>query len=302
MNIYVNFSLQKKEDGMFNYFKQAAFALLLVFCGVFSSRAEIVLVNSDGNGFQNPSPFTQSAVDTPTGSAHDYQIIACATSSTGKNFFFDPVPDQFSVLSSDSCDTTNIGVGTCILGIWDRVADSPEASQDLCSWNDPTTVFAAASFRWKGVDIDDPIVELECETGFGAVATAPSVNAEDGSDVLRIFNFGVSFDQELVEATQIEADSVKVLVINQQGNELQATLLKALRFPDAAAGPTGTYTLNLPEEVGSPDAIAPWRACTITLRAAAVHIPALSEWGLGVFVALTGIASVWVLRRRAQRA
>ena len=72
-------------------------------------------------------------------------------------------------------------------------------------------------------------------------------------------------------------------------------LLKVVTPGNAAAGPTGEA------DVGG---IYPhdWRACTIVLRAATTGIPTLSEWGLGVFVALTGIAAIWALRRRDQRA
>ncbi|MGH7848896.1 MAG: IPTL-CTERM sorting domain-containing protein [Thermodesulfobacteriota bacterium] len=31
-------------------------------------------------------------------------------------------------------------------------------------------------------------------------------------------------------------------------------------------------------------------------------MPTLSEWGLGIFAALFGVAAVWALRRRAARA
>jgi len=288
---------------MFNYFKQALLALLLIVVSALCSKAEIVLVNNESSSNGQLSTFTQSAIDTPPGSRSDFEIIACTTSSTGANFFLDPTPARFSLLSSESCGSSQQApIGTCALGIWDRQVQSQASDQNFCNWNDPTEVFAGASFRWAGVDPDNPIVDLECETGAGAVAMAPSADAEEGSEVLRVFNFGVNFDQEMFDSTQVENGVVKVLEIVQQGPLFQAVLLKALSFPNAAAGPTGTLDLNLPAEVNDPTATALWRACTITLMPEPHNIPTLSEWGLGVFAALTGIAAVWALRRRAGKA
>ncbi|MGH7850788.1 MAG: IPTL-CTERM sorting domain-containing protein [Thermodesulfobacteriota bacterium] len=62
------------------------------------------------------------------------------------------------------------------------------------------------------------------------------------------------------------------------------------------SGPTGEEEFQLGTESDN------WRACTIALRAVQSNIPTLSEWGLGIFAALFGIAAVWALRRRAVRA
>ena len=67
----------------------------------------------------------------------------------------------------------------------------------------------------------------------------------------------------------------------------------SIQFPEG--GPTGDITLL-------PSLNLDWRACTIALRMEPTNIPTLSEWGLGIFAALTGIAAVGVLRRRAARA
>jgi len=179
---------------MLNYLLKSLAIALLFFTLALSSRAEIILRNSTGNGFGDEIAFTQFPALTPPGSPHDFEILTCTTTSTGSNFFFDPSPDVFTNLDSGSCDATNQGVGTCVLGLWQRVLSSAGGSENICSWNDPTRAFATASIRWSGVDSTNPIVDEECVTGFGATATAPSVNAEEGSEVVRIFNFGVNFD------------------------------------------------------------------------------------------------------------
>ncbi|HVY56109.1 MAG TPA: IPTL-CTERM sorting domain-containing protein [Thermodesulfobacteriota bacterium] len=288
---------------MFDYLFKSLAVALLFFTFALSSKAEIILRNNTGNGFGNEIAFTQFPVSTPPGGPHDFEILTCTTTSTGSNFFFDPSPDVFTNLDSGSCDTTNQGmVGTCVLGLWQRALGSAGGSENTCSWNDPTRAFATASMRWSGVDFDNPIVEEECVTGFGATATAPSVNAEEGSEVVRIFNFGVSSSNLRNNTTQVQDGSIKILVIVDLEVDFQAVLLEALSFSNAAAGQTGEYQLFLPEEVGDEEAIAPWRACTITLRPEVRNVPTMSEWGLGVFAALFGIAAVWALRRRAVRA
>ena len=270
---------------MLNYIKIITVLVFLFSLSADSSRAEIFVENVFANANSNPVPFTQSAVGTPTGSAGDFEIITCGTFSGGGNSFLDPGPDLFDTVDIGNCNDGFV----CIQGIWSRFVDSAGSDVNFCNWTEQVNVFGAGSIRWSGVDRKNPIVATACATGLSEIATAPSADAEEGSYVARIYTLSPTIDQLVGGAAFISGEFTATAIFGAQ--EL---VVHGRTDPAAGAGPTGTadYSIDRPSS---------WRACTIVLRAAAANIPTLSEWGLGVFAVLFGIAAVWALRRRAAR-
>jgi hypothetical protein len=118
------------------------------------------------------------------------------------------------------------------------------------------------------------------------------VNTEPGSAIIISIQAG-KLGLDMLEVSNL-AEPVfqgdfSALGGSQFGEQASALGISIL-FPEG--GPTGDIPLI-------PATDFDWRACTIALRMEPTNIPTLSEWGLGIFVALTGIAAVWALRRRA---
>lgn len=288
---------------MFNYIKYIMLISFFMISAAGSSHAVVHLVNGSANGLgDQTNPFTQGFIQLPGGPSQSFELLVCTTTTLGGNSFLQPNPDSLELIDTGNCGTPEIPLGTCVTGIWGHDPLSTSTRDGLCSWTDPTTVYAAGAFRWSGVDNIDPIIDIACQTGFGSIGTAPSINVDEGSGIVRVFTFGVNFTQGMVNANEIVEGSITVLSISDNPGNFQAVFLKEFAGLAETSGPTGDFSLSLPEEIGEPDAIAPWRACTIGLRAAATDIPTMSEWGLGIFIALVGAASVLALRRRARTA
>lgn len=271
---------------MSNYVKITTILLFFLSLSATSSQAVITVQNVDANAVSGPAPFTQSEVDTPTGNTGDFEIITCGTFSGGANSFLAPTPDAFDPVDIGSCD----GGSACIQGIWSRFVNTSASDINFCNWTVQTNVFGAGSIRWSGVDRNNPIVTTACATGFGETATAPSANAEEGSFVARIYTLSPSVDA-LVNGAAFEFGEFTAIAVF----DFQELVVHGRTDPAAGAGPTGTADYSI-------ERISSWRACTIVLREAPRNIPTLSEWGLGIFAALFGIAAVWALRRRTARA
>ena len=193
------------------------------------------------------------------------------------------------------------GDGVCILGIFQRYDQSADSSVITCNWTDPTSAVAALSLRYGGVDSDNPVLDVQCSEGNADdQLIIPSVNTEPGSAVLLAYTFGLApnINKGLQGINKgLEADPIFQGFTSAVGQELsqpQEVITAAESLLFRTGGPTGDFNFGL--------AGLDWRACAIALRAAPVNIPTLSEWGLGIVTALIGIAAVWVLRRRDQRA
>ncbi len=269
-----------------------------------ASNAEIEIVNgfADGHG-EEITPFSEGAFELPAGPPGSFEMLVCATSSTGGNTFLGPIPDSLDTISIASCQPSP--QGTCVVGIWGQNTSSPDYREGLCRWTDPTTVFVAGVFRWTGVDPDEPITDIQCNTGIGQIATAPSIDVEEGSGVVRVYTFGVSFSEEFITANEVLQGSIFAFALSENNNSLQGVFLREFASVAEESGPTEPFAVNLAEEIGEPEAEAPWRACTIGLRAGGLSarpIPTMSEWGMGVFVILTAAASIWAIRRRTRTA
>ncbi len=266
--------------------------LFLLF--VTASQAAISLVDLESSGFRTDIDIdvTQAQVSSGSGIPGDFELLMCTTVSDGGNSFLDPTPGGWTAINEGECG----GDGVCILGIFQRFDRSPESSVITCNWTDPTSAVAALSLRYRGVDSDNPVIDLECaEGGADDPLTIPSVNTEPGSAVVLTYSFG--FAPNIIKGLQAEpifqgfTSAVGQYTAMQPYQQVIAAA-ESLIF--RTGGPTGDFQFG---PSGSD-----WRGCAIALRAAPTDIPTISEWGLGVFAALFGIAAVWALRRRAARA
>lgn len=191
-------------------------------------------------------------------------------------------------------DLGECGSGFCIHGIWGGFTDNPNSENITCSWAENTNVSGAGSFRYTGVDPDNPIIGVDCAVGFDDFPTAPSIQTEAGSQVVRIFTYGNFFDVGVADVPENEAnaDPISSYFASATGNFefINSTGLSEL-FTEAGA----TGSLNLPLQQ-----IERWRACTIALRMQKIerNVPTMNEWGMITFAAFAGIAEFWFIRRR----
>lgn len=270
---------------MLNSLRLIAVTVFLCLLSAAASHAVITLESVDVDG-RNDLNNNEGPISIGSGNSGDFAVLACSTFSDGTNFFNEP-PAGFEPLDAEECG----GPGECILGILSGFAQSSGPSDILCSWVDITQVYGGGSFRYSGVDRVNPVIESACESGTGGTATAPSVITEPNSVVIRFAAFGSQLAGVAVQPDQVLEGSFSSTQIGGNG---QANEIRGLSFSYEEGGPTGTLDipfLFLPGSSG-------WRACTIAIRMNQNHIPTLSEWGLGIFAALFGIAAVWALRRR----
>jgi exosortase sorting signal-containing protein len=265
--------------------KTIPLACFLVLLSAASSRA-LIFLQGTGVGFDRSGNITQGSIETKAGKSGDFEITMCETSSDGNNAFFNPTPPGWTTLDTGTCSG-----GSCILGIFTRFDESPEETENFCSWTDVTNLFGAGSFRYSGVDTDEPVIDLACGTGSGNTATAPSVNTEPNSAVIRVYAFH-GFTPTLINQENQSLEGMFFSFPSLNG-EFLVIDGQSFAFHEGGATGTGDFIFRDPGD---------WRACTIALRMAPSNIPTLSEWGLGVFAALFGAAAVWALRRRAVRA
>ena len=266
-------------------FSTAVFILLL------ASTASHAVIQLRENGVQsnvfNTPNQTQLAILTSAGEAGDFELMMCATRSDGSNFFLNATPG-WTTLDSGSCG----GSGGCILGIFTRTDDSPAQTANNCIWVDPTNMGGGGSFRYSGADPEDFFIDVECNTGSGGSPIAPSILTSAGSSVVRVFTTGGLTDQQFVDSDQVQEGGFGFGAIN---GEFIIGEGSTFFFEDA--GQTGEFDF----ETFADD----WRACTVAFGPVLVlntaNVPTLSEWSLGIFAALFGIAAVWALRRRAVR-
>ncbi len=272
---------------MLKNIKFILFAVPLFVLSVAASHAVVQLVDTESTGTRQniDNNITSGVIATGSGTQGDFEVIMCGTFSDGNNSFLDPAPGDWSTLDNGECG----GNGTCILGIFGRSGNSADSSEIACNWTDPTNAFAAGSFRYSGVDSENPVIDIACETGGSAeFMIAPSVITEPGSAVIRVVSN--SINNTTFQPDQIlEGQFIAVGVSNQSG-QYATEIGRSFAFPEG--GPTGDYEFGFSEAFD-------WRACTIALRMEPTEIPTLSEWGM--IAAATGLMIVGVyfaVRRR----
>ncbi len=261
--------------------------IIFIFCvSAAESHALITLESTEVDG-RNDLNNNEGPISIGPGNTGDFEILMCTTFSDGDNFFNEP-PAGFETLDAGECG----GPGDCILGILTGFAPSSSPSDILCSWVDITQVYGGGSFRYSGVDRDNPVIDVACESGPGSPATAPSVITEPNSAVIRVAAFGSVLAGVVVQPDQVEEGSFTSAQISNNG---QAIEIRGLSFSYEEVGPTGTLDIPFSFLPGS----SGWRACTIAIRMARTNIPTLSEWGM--IAAATGLMIVGVyfaVRRR----
>ena len=275
---------------MLNSLRIIAVTIFLCLLSTAASHAVVTLESVEVDG-ANDLNNNEGPISVGPGNTGDFAVLICTTFSDGSNFFNGP-PAGFETLDTGECG----GPGQCILGIFTGFVQSSGPSDNFCSWVDITQVYGGGSFRYSGVDNINPIIDIACESDTGGTAVAPSVTTEPNSAVIRVAAFGSELASGLVvQPDQVEEGNFASVQIANNG---QAIEIQGLSFSYEEGGPTGSFDIPFIFLPGS----SGWRACTIAIRMASRNIPTLSEWGLGVFATLFGIAAVWALRRRATRA
>jgi hypothetical protein len=260
------------------------FAVPLFFLSVTASQAVVSLANTESTGVRIniDNNITSGLIATGSGVPGDFEVIMCGTFSDGNNAFLDPVPDSWTTIDSGECG----GSGQCILGIFGRFAESAGTSDISCNWTDPTDAFTAGAFRYHGVDPDNPVVDVACNTGGPqSIIIAPSVNTEPGSAVIVVIQAGrLALDMMDVSNLAEPVFQGDFLAIGgTQFGEQEEMLGISILFP--AGGPTGDIPLLPADDID-------WRACTIALRMEPTEIPTLSEWGM--IASATGLMLIGV--------
>jgi len=263
------------------------------------SQADVALEDLRGNiRFSSEVPFNTAVVETGNGNIGDFEIIACAVVDPNEANNFTAPSGTWVPLDTGQCGGSN----TCIGGIWSRF-ETIEGSQDIsCNWTENNFVFGGGSIRLSGVDGENPIIDIACDTGAGGdMALAPSINTEAGSAVVRIFTFRPltvpNFEPFVYVNTDPLIDNIRYEAFSL--NSFQSIVSDGLVEFSEFGGPTGTRDILYSE--GGPIS---WRACTIAIRMGTppppevAEVPAMSEWGLIAFAALTGIAGFWFIRKR----
>ena len=270
--------------------KFIVFPVLLFFVLITLSNANAVVqvVDADASADANTLAFNSGIVatggETGDDEAGDYVLLMCGTNGQGPNSFFPPSPGDWTELDTGQC-----GGPECIQGVWGSFTDTAAIEDITCSWSEGHFVFVGGTFRYRDVDVNNPIINIACQSGTGEEAVAPSIISEPRSQVVRLATFSVpdGFGCEF-ELEQITAGEIDVCA----NAEIENVSLSAFTITGFEGGPTGEATLDLPDEETE------WRACTVALRMAPTPIPTLNEWGFMAVAAFMGITGIWFLRRR----
>ncbi len=266
--------------------KTIRFILAVTFLLTFQygvANAAISFVDSDGTGAVVPS-ITQLGVGATTGEEGEFELLSCATQSDGSNFFTNAEPnwDNFDI---GGCG----GAPNCIMGIFTKLAPEPNNIQSTCFWNDPTNAATGIVMRYSGVNSNLPVADFECNTGIGNVATAPEVNAPEGSFIIRIYGANGNF----LDAANLPGS--KEFGRSFGGGSQSSLFVYGEPFPDGGVADEVSISYQLVDTA--------WRACAASLRMDGVSpirpIPTLSEWGFLAFAVLAGAFGLWFIRRRS---
>lgn len=261
------------------------------------SNAEILIEDWDSFEIEG-TDISQSVLSTGSGQPNNFILFACNTTTDGSNSFNDPVLTDPSGATVNLVDFGNCqGESGCMMGIWSIFTTNSDSTDITCSWNDPKTVATAIGVRFSGVDFNNPIVDYACNTGTGRRMTAPSVIAEDNSQVARIYTSSRFFilEAELAEE-QNSTESTTAIGISRFASSDTEEIVMVYDSSPVQAGPTGEFTSNTGDDTSV------WRACTVVMRGQGPSIvkpiPTLSEWGLMAMAGALGLIGLMVVRRR----
>lgn len=246
---------------------------------------------SDGN-FGSFTEFTGGLAASPL---REFFVYMCGTGSNGTNSFLGFTPAEWAPLSEGSCG----GSRSCIQGVYAGVRPTPDVFEATCRWTETTTIAGVAAFMYTGYDPENPVIDIACSSGSG-LPLAPSIETEANSAVIRTLTQNTPIFPGINNAPFDVLDTA-ILSVTSTGSAIQINGATTSFFDEA--GPTDTFDFAIfaPWITEQGD----WRACTIALRSSSFGprpIPAMSEWGMGIFAALTAAASIWAIRRGTRTA
>lgn len=255
------------------------------------SQAAIDFVDASGSAVTG-NGITQMNISPTSGPEGEFEILACVTGSTGSNFFTNAEVDW------NNFNLGNCGGPNCTMGIFTKLSPMENNLNSTCFWDEGTFTAAGAVLRYSGVRTIGPVADFDCNMGIGNTATTPSINAPEGSMVVRIYGSNGSFSD--IQGLPGSRDFGRS-IIEAEFNEFDAmSSLFVYGEPFADGGIAGEVSIQY-ELVDTA-----WRACAISLimegTPLARAIPTMSEWGMIAFVVIAGVAAVLVLRRRSVRA
>jgi exosortase sorting signal-containing protein len=269
--------------------------LVVILISTVQSNAEILIEDSDSFEIEG-TDITQSVFSSGSGQPNDFILFACNTTTDGSNSFNEPVLANPNGATLNLVDFGNCqGESGCMMGIWSIFTTNPDSTDITCSWNDPKTVATAIGVRFSGVDFNDPIADYACDTGTGNQMTAPSVIAEDNSQVARIFTSSRFFDLEAEQAEEQNSVNSTIGISRSASTDTEAIVMVYVSSP-VEAGPTGERITKTGDETSV------WRACTVVMRGQGPSIikpiPTLSEWGLMAMAGILGLVGFFFVARR----
>jgi len=269
------------------------FLAICLFCITASPSQAITRVSAYSDG--DVGSFTEFTGGLPASERREFFVYMCGTGSNGANSFLGFTPAEWAPLSEGSCG----GAGTCIQGVYAGERPTPDVFEATCRWTQTTTTVGVAAFIYTGYDPENPVIDVACASGSG-LPLAPSIETEANSAVIRTLTQNTP-GFNINNNAPFEIQDTAILSITSSGSENTVNGAITSYFEDA--GPTGTndFAIFAPWITEDGD----WRACTIALRSSSFGprpIPTMSEWGMGVFAALTAAASIWAIRRRTRTA
>lgn len=274
-----------------------------------TSQANVLLEDIEANNrFSTSETFSNGTISTGSGNASgDYVLFTCVTEDPNNvNSFFPPAPGSWTEVDTEKC----FGPSSCISGIWGGFVDSAGSSDVTCSWGPGASfVFAAGSFRYEGVDGDNPIIGFSCfssTTETGNIVNFPQIVTEAGSQVVYILNrSNISFPGgSPTIITGFNPPGGGVFFADAFNTFTHVATQGETRFYEEG-GLTDPFTIEIT------DGTAEYRVCTIALRMGgntpppppdAAQVPTLNEWGLIAMAGILGIVGFMVIRRRTATA
>ncbi len=248
------------------------------------SQADVEIVQMTGNSRSDPG-FTSSIVEIGPGDG-DYDLIVCGIETDGANPFELPTPGSWDELDNGTC------VGPlCQMGIWGRENLDPSSEDINCNWQDGTRGFAAGSIRYRGVDTDNPIIDMACSEFDGQDLVIDSVSSEPGAQIV-LLNTVVTTGSESGQNITFTPESGQITIVRVFDDNRIIFLIAS-----SALDPTGQGFEGGPVFIPPVD-IWEVRQCVLSLRMATRMVPTMSEWGLISFAAFAGIAGIWYMKRR----
>ena len=270
------------------------FLAIYLFCITASSSEAITRVSAYSDG--EVGSFTEFTGGFPSSDRREFIVFMCGTGSNGTNSFLGFTPAEWTPLSEGSCG----GGRSCIQGVYAGERPTSDVFATICRWTQTTTTVGVSAYVYAGFDAENPVIDVACASGSGLPVTAPSIETEANSVVIRTLTQNTP---NFTIFNNAPFDNIEGAILTIDTSASDYTVHGATSSYFEEAGPTDTFDFAIfaPWITEQGD----WRACTIALRSSSFGprpIPTMSEWGMGVFVLLTAAASILAIRRRTRTA